>query len=162
MGIDVEDCNGVVMYGPPSTAVDFLQESGRVGRNNDKSVSVLLYHSYQLQNVDDDIKSLLKETTCRRLSIMNCFVKSQELEEIKSRHYKKHDCCDLCEKKCDCKQCVTLPLEKILELSDLGVATTDEVSDSDSDSNTISYIYQSASDTDDALLDLNLENALSL
>jgi hypothetical protein len=60
----------------------------------------------------------------------------------------------LCEKKCDCKQCVTLPLETILELSDLGVATTDEVSDSDSDSNTISYIYQSASDTDDALLDL--------
>jgi hypothetical protein len=73
-----------------------------------------------------------------------------------------HDCCDLCEKKCDCKQCVTLPLEKILELTDLGVATTDEVSDSDSDSNTISYIYQSASDTDDALLDLNLENTLSL
>ena len=162
MGIDVEDCNGVVMYGPPSTAVDFLQESGRVGRNGNKSVGVLLYHSYQLQNVDDDIKSLLKETTCRRLSIMNCFVKSQELEEIKSRHYKKHDCCDLCEKKCDCKQCVTLPLEKILELSDLGVATTDEVSDSDSDSNTISYIYQSASDTDDALLDLNLENTFSL
>jgi len=28
------------------------------------------------------------------------FVKSQELEEIKSRHYKKkHDCCDLCEQK---------------------------------------------------------------
>jgi hypothetical protein len=65
-------------------------------------------------------------------------------------------------KKCDCKQCVTLPLEKILELSDLGVATTDEVSDSDYDSNTISYIYQSASDTDDALLDLNLENPFSL
>ena len=43
-------------------------------------------------------------------------------------------------KKCDCKQCVTLPLEKILELTDLGVATTDEVADSDS--NTISYISQ--------------------
>jgi len=65
-------------------------------------------------------------------------------------------------KKFYCKQCVTLPLENILELTDLGVATTDEVADSDSDSNTISYIYQSASDTDDALLHLNLENTLSL
>jgi hypothetical protein len=43
-------------------------------------------------------------------------------------------------KKCDCKQCVTLPLEKNLELTDLGVATTDEVADSDS--NIISYISQ--------------------
>ena len=67
--------NGVVMYGPPFTPVDFLKESGRVGRNGDNSVGVLFHHSYQLQNVDD-IKSLLKETTCRRLSIMNCFVKS--------------------------------------------------------------------------------------
>jgi len=41
------------------------------------------------------------------------FVKSQELEEIKSRHYKKKTWLlrFVWTKKCYCKQCVTLPLE---------------------------------------------------
>lgn len=155
MGIDIVDCESVVLYGPPSTAVDFLQESGRVGRNGNKSVCVLLYHSHQLQHVDEDIRSLLKETTCRRLSIMNCFVKAKELEAIKCKHFENHECCDLCLKMCKCKNCKSLPLEKILDLIDLGGSLPD-VEDTDSD--TLSYTYQSEVDTDDELLALNLDS----
>ncbi|XP_056013609.1 ATP-dependent DNA helicase Q1-like [Ostrea edulis] len=154
MGIDIVDCYSVVMYGPPSNAVEFLQEGGRVGRKGEKSVCVLLYHSHQMQHTDDDTRSLLRETTCRRLSIMSCFVKAKELEEIKSKHFKKHNCCDLCETMCDCKQCTRLPLEKILDVTDLGQISTDVV---DSDSDTVSYDYQSGSVTDDELLELTLD-----
>ncbi|XP_048728846.2 ATP-dependent DNA helicase RecQ-like [Ostrea edulis] len=79
MGIDIGNCQSVVLYGPPHSVVDLVQEIGRVGRDGQSSVAIMLYNSYHLRNVDKDIKTLFKSETCRRQVLMGNFLEEPQL-----------------------------------------------------------------------------------
>ena len=100
MGVNVASCHNVIRYGPPKSAVDFLQETGRVGRDGQHSCAILLFHGHQLRNVDQDIKDFLKSTECRRLQILKPFLSDEELRSVQSTSTGQHVYCDICEQIC--------------------------------------------------------------
>ena len=99
MGLDVRDVNTVVHYGPANDIDDYLQESGRAGR--DPSIScnaVMLKYKYCLgsQNITSEMKEYVKAESCRRLLLLRPFS-----EDAQSLH-PMHNCCDICSAKCKC------------------------------------------------------------
>ena len=141
MGIDVEECHSVVLYGPPPTLVDLLQECGRIGRDGKDSVAVILHHSYHYQNLDEEVKTVLKSSKCRRMAIMTNFVSTTELNEIGSSDKAKHSCCDFCEKCCNCGNCrqFKLVLEKCVEEDIEEIDFDSDLSDGESDDTVLYY-----------------------
>lgn len=139
MGIDIGNCQSVVLYGPPHSVVDLVQEIGRVGRDGQSSVAIMLYNSYHLRNVNKDIKTLFKSETCRRQVLMGNFLEEPQLTKLKAE-CNLHTCCDVCAKLCLCGKCEKLPVEKLLENIEC-VETC-----SSSDSNTVDYSDLEASD----------------
>ncbi|XP_068675578.1 uncharacterized protein [Montipora foliosa] len=51
VGIDVPTVERVIQIGIPYTMEDFLQETGRAGRNGNSAISVLYYNSYDISKV---------------------------------------------------------------------------------------------------------------
>lgn len=139
MGVDVFDCNYILLYGPPKTIIDLVQETGRCGRDGTKSLAVIFCNQYQLCHIDEDVKNVVKTTKCRRLSILKHFLSAKELDNIE-KHMNKHTCCDLCSKLCACGECF-LPLEKMMAFENIETISEDESAESSSD--TLSYTYES-------------------
>ncbi len=90
MGVDIQGFHSLVLYGPPLTAVDLIQGIGRIGRDGNPSCAVLLHNSYNVRNIDTDVKCVIRDPSCRR-----SFLKDSELQEIHS-DMEKHTCCDIC------------------------------------------------------------------
>lgn len=130
MGVDIQGFHSLVLYGPPLTAVDLIQGIGRIGRDGNPSCAVLLHNSYNVRNIDTDVKCVIRDPSCRRVSIMKSFLKDSELQEIHS-DMEKHTCCDICEDKCKCGDCSQLQLERLLKSS--SIETDENVSDSESE-----------------------------
>lgn len=126
MGVDIQNCNSVILYGAPSSMVDLLQEVGRVGRDGRSSVALLLYTRYHLSKMSRAVKPCFIGSACRRLTIMEHFLTKSELKKLKTGT---HNCCDVCQSNCACGKCEEHLLEKLfgqtLEIS--------EQTDSDSD-----------------------------
>lgn len=62
MGVDVLNCNSVVLYGPPRSVVDLVQAIGRDGL---PSVALIIYNSHHLRNVDKEVKTFISCQNCR-------------------------------------------------------------------------------------------------
>lgn len=140
MGIDVKFCNSVIIYGPPVNVADLIQETGRIGRDGLPSVAVVLYNSYQCKQLDTEVKTFLRTDVCRRQTLMENFHTSAEMETVK-KSLNQHHCCDICAELCTCGHCILLPFEKLMNC----VTSEDTAKDtySSSDSETISYFYES-------------------
>jgi ATP-dependent DNA helicase RecQ len=110
MGIDIKNCSSVVLYGAPKHIVDVVQEIGRVGRDGSQSTALLLYNSYHVRHVDEDVKQFYKTSNCKREMLMSFFLSKEELTKIQP---KGHLCCDFCEEKCNCGSCSKTPLETV-------------------------------------------------
>ncbi|XP_069110241.1 bifunctional 3'-5' exonuclease/ATP-dependent helicase WRN-like isoform X2 [Argopecten irradians] len=132
MGIDVKDCQSVVLFGPPTNLVDLIQQIGRIGRDNSPSVALILYHSYHLGQLGFEVKSLVKSTDCRRVQLLGNFLNPKELTDIKNKESGLHTCCDFCTLKCSCGECESLLLEKLF-------SCTQSELENDSDGNTEPY-----------------------
>ncbi|XP_033752385.1 ATP-dependent DNA helicase Q1-like [Pecten maximus] len=138
MGVDVSACQNIILYGPPYSIVDLLQETGRAGRDGTDSVALIMYNRYQTRNIDDDVKQVIRSNSCRRLSIMDKFASAKHMQKIE-KQTNLHTCCDICANFCKCNSCCVSPLEKLLHFSPLDDHDQQEESDSD----TISYEYES-------------------
>lgn len=130
MVVDIQGFHSLVLYGPPLTTVDLIQGIGRIGRDGNPSCAVLLHNSYNVRNIDTDVKCVIRDPSCRRLSVMKSFLKDSELQEIHS-DMEKHTCCDICEDKCKCGDCTQLQLERLFKSS--SIETDENVSDSESE-----------------------------
>lgn len=132
MGVDFKGLSSIIiLFGPPHSIIDVLQEIGCADRDGEKTVALLLYNSHHLIHCEQDVKNFFQCNDCRRIQMMKSFFKESELEEVKS-YSGDCSCCDICQNTCSCGNCTLLPLEKLFS----GTSKNDHVSeDSDSDSN---------------------------
>jgi len=103
LGVDIADVKTVINYGCPRSLKEFVQQSGRAGRNGDQAFSVLYY---QPQNVsskctDAAFKTFVKAEKCRREIILRNFC----LSGVSPGHTEVSElckCCDMCSRNCVC------------------------------------------------------------
>ena len=102
MGMDCPDVRHIIHIGMPADACNYIQETGRAGRDGGASlVTLLQYRTYH--PVDEDIKLYVDNTSqCRRDILFNdmdsyCHV------DMGSKCL----CCDICMKTCSCGSCDT-------------------------------------------------------
>ena len=101
MGVDCPDICNIIHLGPPSCLVQYVQETGRGGRNGNPSVAVLL-----CGKPGSNLKQCMTDycgnsTDCRR----NLLFKKFLFYNTNEFSHDKCKCCDICEKKCVCTNC---------------------------------------------------------
>ncbi|XP_062622050.1 uncharacterized protein LOC134283551 [Saccostrea cucullata] len=97
MGVNFQNLNNIVHYGPPRDLDNLVQQMGRAGRDGSPSNELIIYKANQLQKVDDDVIKLLKSTsTCRRKILNEAYMKKHTRDCD-------HLCCDICELMCKCQ-----------------------------------------------------------
>ena len=75
MGVDIADIHMIIHYGPSKDVDDYLQESGRGGRNGELSHAILYtYPGCTLGYVSPAMKKYVSNTdTCRRRLLLEQF-----------------------------------------------------------------------------------------
>ncbi|XP_072037427.1 probable ATP-dependent DNA helicase RecS [Amphiura filiformis] len=100
MGVDVKQVYTIIHYGPPKSISEYVQESGRAGRDKKESTSLLIHYtgSTSKSKCDKNMKDFLKvDNKCRRELILQHFnVEKGEWA------LQQHRCCDICSKQCKC------------------------------------------------------------
>lgn len=99
MGLDVKGVHTVVHYGPANDTDDYLQESGRAGRDpNVQCNAVLLKYKFCMngRNIAASMKEYVTTQKCRREVLLSPFIDaSLEVSPC-------HSCCDICTTICRC------------------------------------------------------------
>ena len=97
LGVDCPDISKIIHWGSPSTMEEYIQESGRGGRNGEHAVATL-YNSKPGAHVTDLMKEYLANDTscwCRFL-----FYNFLMYSESNMKHG--YQCCYVCKKFCIC------------------------------------------------------------
>ena len=88
--MDIPNIRRVIHYGAPADVSQYIQETGRAGRDGLLSKCVILYHRDGLRgHVSKEIKEYLKIKTCRRKELLSAF-------NITPTHSEDASCCDFC------------------------------------------------------------------
>ncbi|XP_033758149.1 ATP-dependent DNA helicase tlh1-like [Pecten maximus] len=101
MGLDVK-CVNTDTYGPSNDTDNYLQESGRAGRDPDIDCNaVLMKHRYSMNivNISSSMKQYVTTVTCRRKRLMSPFVTEDSDLTVEPLH----KCCDNCTRLCRCQ-----------------------------------------------------------
>lgn len=106
MGVDVPDIHQVLHWGMPSTLEEYVQETGRAGRDSKQSVAILYagHHSKGASSLVREYET--NNSCCRRKLLFRIFLLFSE-ETMKCSGCM---CCDVCGKSCHCSVCVTKKL----------------------------------------------------
>ena len=102
MGIDCPNICCVIHWGPPSDIEEYIQETGRAGRDGLPCYATLFYSRRNISHTytDTSIVNYCKnKTTCRRQCLFSEFDYSP-LDKPKDCK-----CCDLCAVICHCEDC---------------------------------------------------------
>ena len=102
MGVNIPDVRSIIHYAPPSNVEEYIQEVGRGGRDGKRCDATLYFKPIHLSHCDDHMRKYVKnpEQVCRRVMLMTYFK-----EKINSPDLK-HECCDVCQKSCQCTGCI--------------------------------------------------------
>ena len=103
LGLDCPNVRKIIHWGPPSDVEEYLQETGRAGRDGESSTAILYYRNADFAFVAEDsaIKTYCKnEEQCRRQLLLNDFDHEDEIAPTGSCN-----CCDICASKCCCIKC---------------------------------------------------------
>ena len=140
MGVNIPDVRSIIHYAPPppppSNVEEYIQEVGRGGRDGKRCDATLYFKPIHLSHCDDHMRKYVKnpEQVCRRVMLMTYFK-----EKINSPDLKR-ECCDVCQKSCQCTGCIkgslnSASLVHVAESIDLAVgdvpALSRQVDDSD-------------------------------
>lgn len=101
MGIDVKGVHNIIHIGPPSDLDDYLQESGRAGRDGAQSYAVLMNYSGssgRFQTAENMKQYVKNEVLCRRELILEPFGYTPSHDPNRPLHR----CCDICATHCLC------------------------------------------------------------
>ena len=101
MGIDCPDIRTVVHFGTPGTVEEYVQESGRAGRDHNPATARMLYGKPP-KGTSVQMKSYgTNKRECRRKLLFKNFLFSSE----NSDDIQLCKCCDNCAKTCKCSDC---------------------------------------------------------
>lgn len=99
LGMDIPDIRRIIHFGVPVELDQYIQETGRGGRDGKPCQAVIIRHSNSLSGkISKDMKDYLIETTCRRKILLAVF--DEEPTTLSS-----YQCCDLCAKSYLCCSC---------------------------------------------------------
>ena len=100
MGIDCPNIINVYHWEPPHTIEEYVQESGRAGRNSQQCYATLIYNSPR-GHISSEMELYGKNTTtCRRLLLYKDF-----LFHTHTTVSPLCKCCDICVSICECDDC---------------------------------------------------------
>ena len=103
MGIDCPDIQQIIHWEPPATLEQYVQESGRAGRNGIESQAIMLYGNPN-RYVADSVKEYgLNKDKCRRKLLFKGFLFVSDQSLLCSQC--KCNCCDICSNFCKCSKC---------------------------------------------------------
>ena len=100
MGIDVKCCYNVIHLGPPKLIDEYLQQSGRCGRDGKPSYAQLLLFKGCTTGggFDVDMKGYMNNSeVCRRVILLTA-IQNPRIASLEIGH----SCCDVCAKRCRC------------------------------------------------------------
>ena len=102
MGIDCPDIRKIIHWGIPSTMEEYVQETGRSGRDGGSSEAVL-YKDKGGKHAITKVKNYVANTTeCRRRMMFQDFL----LYSAEKITVSECSCCDVCKQICVCDRCV--------------------------------------------------------
>ncbi|KAL9952213.1 hypothetical protein ACROYT_G039428 [Oculina patagonica] len=96
MGINFQNVEYVLHFGPPQTVTEIIQQSSRAGRSGQQAFSVVYATNRQLSKSDKDVKGVVNSETCMRVALY------QHFQETPSSKEPGHLCCTVCRKNCKC------------------------------------------------------------
>lgn len=101
MGVDTPDIRYVIHWGPPEDIEQYVQATGRAGRDGTISHAVMLYSKGLKRFVDNEmIKYCENSDMCRRKVLFSDFD-----SYVHDPRNKGCMCCDVCSVSCDCGNC---------------------------------------------------------
>ena len=105
MGLDCPNVRLIVHYGPSENIEDYVQETGRGGRDGGNCCTLLLYCGRDNQHTKKAMLSYCKnESECRRVKLFSNFPDCDKPAATLCQ------CCDICCSKCQCGHCSRLSL----------------------------------------------------
>ena len=100
LGIDCKDIRRVIHWGIPSTLEEYVQETGRAGRDNNASEAILHLGRGGRYVVKGMKQYIANDSVCRRKILFSDFLKYNDSATVIGCK-----CCDLCLESCDCNDC---------------------------------------------------------
>ena len=105
MGLDCPDVRRIIHWGPSSDVEQYLQETGRAGRDNLPSIAVLYTVDLAAHEVEESMKEYYNnKTKCRRKLLLSCFSEYSLSGVDYCESFCK--CCDICASICACMSCL--------------------------------------------------------
>ena len=101
MGVDIVNIRTVIHFGPSAGVEEYLQETGRAGRDGALSNAILYFYPGCLfGHVSSEMKTYCKldSDKCRRASLLRPFSCNKGADS----NLLLHNCCDLCTQRCEC------------------------------------------------------------
>jgi superfamily II DNA helicase RecQ len=111
------------MVPTPHNVLDLVQEISRAGRDGKDSVAMVLCTSYNLRTGEPKVKVVVTYTDCRRLAMLNVFLRESDLQKVPS---KTHKFCNICASKCSRGNCFSLLLENLFSSNKLEMVDIEE------------------------------------
>jgi len=101
MGVDTQDVARIIHWGSPSTTEEYVQETGRSGRNGCAALAMLHLLGSKKHIALRMRHYIENESLCRRKLLFQDFIKYSHNVNISGCK-----CCDVCEKNCECTVCL--------------------------------------------------------
>ena len=111
MGVNIQDICQIIHIGPPSSAKAYFQETGCACRDGKPSTAFLYYSNRDIAKnrvgMQDDMRvfCMSKDMCLRKLLLQSVdYEKEFAIKPL-------HNCCDVCQKDCDCPICPELLIQ---------------------------------------------------
>jgi superfamily II DNA helicase RecQ len=111
------------MVPTPHNVLDLAQEISRTERDGKDYVTMVLYNSNNLRTCEPEGKAVVTSTDCRRLAMLNVFLRESDLQQVPN---KTHKICNICASKCSCGNCSSLLLENLFSSNKLEMVDIEE------------------------------------